>query len=67
MIDLDTAETEELSIDQVPEGLLWEVVNGERIPVVRIESRSMGSGREIIKYGPAGQFLSSTRGGGPPR
>ena len=67
LVDLDTEETRDLSLDELPEGIHWEEVKGEMIPVVRIESRSMGSGREIIKYGPDGQLLSVTRGGSPRR
>ena len=67
LVDLDTEETRELSLDELPEGIHWEQVKGEMIPVVRIESRAMGSGREIIKYGPDGQLLSVTRGGSPRR
>ena len=65
LVDLDTEEIRELTLDELPEGIRWEQVKGQRIPVVRIESRSMGSGREIIKYGSDGQLLSVTRGGSP--
>jgi hypothetical protein len=63
---MDDGRTREQTVDQVPETVAWVTVNGVAVPVVRIESRAMGSGREIMQYGQKGPLLATTIGGPPP-
>lgn len=67
MVDLDDGRTWEQPADQVPETVAWVTLDGAAVPVVRVESRSMGTGREILQYGADGTLLATTVGGPPPQ
>jgi hypothetical protein len=56
-VDLDAETEEPRSADAVPESIAWAQVDGQRVPVVRIESGMRGSSREIKRYGPDGELL----------
>ena len=47
-------------IDQIPESMRFRETTKGKVPVVKVVSQQMGSGREIIEYGPKGEFLQST-------
>ena len=56
-VDLDAKTEEERPADTVPESIAWAQADGQRVPVVRIESGMMGTSREIKRYGPDGVLL----------
>jgi hypothetical protein len=59
--DLDLGTENARPVADLPETMAWVLVDGAKVPVVRVEARSMSeNAREIKKYGPAGQLLEST-------
>jgi hypothetical protein len=47
-------------IDQIPESMWFGETNKGRVPIVKVVAQPMGNGREIIEYGPKGEFIRST-------
>jgi hypothetical protein len=65
-VDLDAGTEEARPLDGIPEGIAWVEVEGQRVPVVRIESRLRGESREIKRYGPGGRLLEVLVSAPPP-
>jgi len=59
-VDLDAKTEDDRLADRVPETIAWGEVDGARVPVVRIESRVRGGGREVTRYGPDGAVIDVT-------
>ncbi|MEL6349928.1 MAG: hypothetical protein AAFV53_42895 [Myxococcota bacterium] len=59
-IDHGTGETKIRDAAEVPETIAWATVGGERVAVVRVESRVMGDRREIQRYTADGTMVDST-------
>jgi hypothetical protein len=58
---------ESRSVAEVPESIAWVEVAGDRLAVVRIESRSAADRLEIVRYGVDGRILDRTIGTGSPQ
>ena len=59
-IDHSTGETRISAASDVPETIAWATVDGEKVPIIRVESHVMGNRREIHRYGADGALVDST-------
>jgi hypothetical protein len=63
-VDDDGSERSEPAWD-LPESIAWATLDGERIPVVRVEQTGSGDFIEITRFGPDRRFVDRTAGSEP--